>query len=129
MSCKKDNFVLFLHTSDSMTWIPCTQNDKFSYFYHLSPFERSIIFKESLFDFTYLYKIWNKLYWEVFWKTQWLSILRTIDAAKMELFAVLLSSFQSLINFTKNHNIGDMAVLNTPVEYYNIFRNLYRWWN
>ena len=42
-----------LDTSDSMTWISWPKIDKFSYFYHLTPFELDIIFKESLFDRTY----------------------------------------------------------------------------
>ena len=51
---------------------------------------------------------------------------RTIATSKMELFVELASSFYPLPNFTKNHNIGAMGVLNVPLEYYNIFRNLYR---
>ena len=39
----------------------------------------------------------------------------------MELFVTLVSSFQPLTNFTKNPNIGDMGVLNAPLEYYNVF--------
>ena len=46
-----------LYTSDSITWIPCPKIDKFLYFYLPSPFQRDIIFKESLTDCTY----WNKL--------------------------------------------------------------------
>ena len=58
MLCEKGKFsVVFLHTSDSMTLIPCPRTDKFSYFYHPSLFERDIIFKESLFDCTYENKL------------------------------------------------------------------------
>ena len=46
--------VLFHHTADSMTWIPSPQIDEFLYFYDPSPLERDIIFKESLFDCTYV---------------------------------------------------------------------------
>ena len=42
----------------------------------------------------------------------------------MELFVTLVSSFQPLTNFTKNPNLGAMGVLNAPLEYYNVFRNL-----
>ena len=45
---------------------------------------------------------------------------RTITAGKMELFVALVSNFQLLTNFMKNPNIGAMAVLNVPPEYYNI---------
>ena len=48
-------------------------------------------------------------------------VSRTIAAAKIELFVTLVSSFQSLTNFTKIPNIGAMGVLNAPQEYYNIF--------
>ena len=50
---EKKMSVLFLHASDSMTWIPHPKLDKFSYFYHPSAFECDIIFKESLPDCTY----------------------------------------------------------------------------
>ena len=46
--------------------------------------------------------------------------------AKMELFLALVSSFQPVTNFTKDPNIGDMGVLNAPLEYYSLFRNLSR---
>ena len=45
----------------------------------------------------------------------------TIATAKMELFVALVSSFQSLTNFTKNPNIGAVGVLHAPLEYYNVF--------
>ena len=32
---------------------PLSQIDNFSYFHHPSPFERDIVFKESLFDYIY----------------------------------------------------------------------------
>ena len=48
-------------------------------------------------------------------------VSRTIATAKMELFVALVSSFQPLANFTKNPNIGAMRVLNTPLEYYDLF--------
>ena len=56
-------------------------------------------------------------------------VSRTIAIAKTELFAVLTSSFKPLANFTKNPNIGAMSALNAPLEYYNVFWNLYRWSN
>ena len=49
------------------------------------------------------------------------NVSRTIATAKMELFVKLVSCFQPLTNFTKNHNIGAMGVLNEPLESYNIF--------
>ena len=45
----------------------------------------------------------------------------TIAAAKMELFVVLVGSFQLLPNFTNNPNISSMGILNAPLEYFNIF--------
>ena len=48
-------------------------------------------------------------------------VSRTIATAKIELFVILVSSFQSLTNFTKIPNIGAMGVPNAPQEYYNIF--------
>ena len=44
-----------------------------------------------------------------------------IVTAKMELFVALVSSFQSLNNFTKKPNVGAMGVLNAPLEHYNLF--------
>ena len=49
-------------------------------------------------------------------------VSETITAAKMELFVVLVSSFQLLINFTKNPNIGSRGDLNTFLVYYNAYR-------
>ena len=64
----------------------------------------------------------NRLHCKVFWKKkQHRDVFRTIAAAKMELFVGLVSSFQSLTNFTRNPNIGTMGVLNAPLEYYNVF--------
>ena len=48
-------------------------------------------------------------------------VSRTIARAKMELFVVLVRSFLSLSNFTKNPTIGAMGVLNAALEYYNVF--------
>ena len=48
-------------------------------------------------------------------------VSRTIATAKMELFLALVSSFQQLINFMKDPNIGAMGVLNAPLEYYSVF--------
>ena len=52
MPCKKRKF-----SYSSYLWPidmnPLPKIDKFSYFYHPSPFERDIIFKESLIDCTY----------------------------------------------------------------------------
>ena len=36
--------------------------------FHLSSFERDIIFKESLFHCTYWNKSWSRFHWMVFWK-------------------------------------------------------------
>ena len=44
-------------------------------------------------------------------------ISRTIATTKMELFVALVSSFQTLTNFTKNPKIGAKGVLNIPLEY------------
>ena len=48
-------------------------------------------------------------------------ISSTITTTKIEVFVELVSSFQLLTNFTKNTSIGDMGVLNAPLEYYNVF--------
>ena len=106
--------VLVLCTSDSMIWIPCLKIDKYSCLYHPSPFEPGIIFKESLFDCTYLKKLWNSLHWKVFWKNTDLS--RTIATAKMDLFVALVCSFQPLSNFTKNASNGAMGILNVSLK-------------
>ena len=44
----------------------------------------------------------------------------TIETAKTELFVALVSSTQSLTNFTKNLNICVVGVLNASLEYYNV---------
>ena len=46
-------------------------------------------------------------------------VSKTIATAKMELFVVLINSFQLLTNFAKNRKIGVVEVLNAPLEYYN----------
>ena len=46
---------------------------------------------------------------------------RTTATAKMELLVTLISSFQSLTNFTNNYNIDVIGVLNMPLEYYKTF--------
>ena len=110
---KRKISVCFLHTSDSMIWIPCHRIGKFSCFSHCSPFERGIISKGSLFGCTFWNKLWNRLHWHVFWKNyKYLS--RTITTAKMELFVGLVSSFQPLTNFTKNPSISAMGILIAP---------------
>ena len=46
-------------------------------------------------------------------------VYRTITTAKIEVFVALIRSFQPLIsltNFTKNPNIGAMAVLSATIE-------------
>ena len=43
-------------------------------------------------------------------------VSRTIATAKMELSVALVSCFQPLTNFAKIPNIGDMGVLNEPLE-------------
>ena len=48
-------------------------------------------------------------------------ISSTITTTEIEVFVELVSSFQLLTNFTKNTSIGDMGVLNAPLEYYNVF--------
>ena len=50
---RMENSVLFLHTSESMTGNPSRKIDKVLYFYQPSLFESDIIFKESLFNWTY----------------------------------------------------------------------------
>ena len=72
--------------------------DKFSYFYHPSPFECDIIFKESLFECAY--QIMKQVALEGFLKKH-RDVSRTIATAKMELFVALVSSLQPLINFKK----------------------------
>ena len=57
---------------------------------------------------------WNRLHWQVFWKKH-KDVSKAIKTAKMELFVALVSSFQPLISFTKNPNIGVMGILNAPV--------------
>ena len=47
-------------------------------------------------------------------------VARTIATAKMEHFVALVSRFQLLTNFRKNHSIGAMGVINAPLEYCNI---------
>ena len=46
-------------------------------------------------------------------------VSKTIATAKMELFVVLINSFQLLTNFAKNRKTGVVEVLNAPLEYYN----------
>ena len=41
--------------------------------------------------------------------------IKMYPGPSMELFVALVSSFQPLINFTKNPNIGVMGILNAPV--------------
>ena len=48
-------------------------------------------------------------------------VSRTIVTGKMELSEALVSRVQPLTNFTKNPNVGAIGVLNTPLEYYNVF--------
>ena len=62
-----------------------------------------------------------------FWKSP--DVSRTIAATRMELFVALVSSFQPPSNFTKNPYISPIGVPNTPLQYYNVFWNLCRWWN
>ena len=45
---RNEQFCTLLHTSDPMSWLFYPKTDKFSYFYHLSPFQHDIIFKEPL---------------------------------------------------------------------------------
>ena len=93
--------------------------DKFSYFYHLSSFEREI-FSKSPYLTAHI-----KINYETgcigrFSKKN-RDVSRTIVTAKMELYEALVSSVQPLTNFTKNPNVGAIGVLNTPLEYYNVF--------
>ena len=48
-------------------------------------------------------------------------VSRTTETPKMELFVTLISSFQLLTNFTKNSIVGVTGVLDSPLEYYNVF--------
>ena len=41
--------------------------------------------------------------------------------AEIELFVALVSSFQTLTNFTKNPNVGAMGVLNGIITYFEIY--------
>ena len=56
-------------------------------------------------------------------------VSQTIATFKMVFFVALVRSFQSLTNFSRNHNIGAIGVLNVPIEWYNVFWNLRRWSN
>ena len=107
---KRKIYVFFLHTSDSMTWIPRKKSDKLSYFYHPSPFETNIIFKELFliifikinYEISCIGKVCtgpsSQLWWSCLW--HW------------------LVSLQSLTNLAKTPNIGAMGVLSVPLEYY-----------
>ena len=59
-------------------------------------------------------------------------VSRTIATFQMVFFVALVRIFQSLTNFSRNHNIGAIGaigVLNVPIERYNVFWNLRRWSN
>ena len=43
-------------------------------------------------------------------------VSRTFATFKMVFFVALVRSFQSLTNFSRNHNIGAIGVLNVPIE-------------
>ena len=119
-------FVLFLHTSDSMSWIACPKIDKFSYFYHPSPFYHDIIFKESLFDCNG--RGWTGRFSE---KTSASRTIATNVESSVAIGGFLggVSGFRWQTNFTKNSILGVTGVLNSPMEYYNKFGNLCNWWN
>ena len=48
----------------------------------------------------------------------------TIATPKTELFVALVSDFELLTSFTKNSTAAVTRVLNSPLEYYNLFGNL-----
>ena len=134
------------------SWLNDMKIDNFLYFYHPYPLERDMIFKESLFDCTYLNNLRNspvdtrrKLNVHKMFnlrpaptggcigsfsqkKKHW-DVSRAIVTTKMELSVALVIGFQPLTNFTKNPNVGAMRVINAHPEYYNVFWNLCRWSN
>ena len=87
-------FVLFLHTSDSMTRIPCPKIDKFSYFYHPSPLTVTLFLKSPY--LTEHIKInYETCCIERFSKKHG-DVSMTIATSKMELFVALVIRFQLL---------------------------------
>ena len=122
MSCEKGLSLLLLRTSDSMTWAP--KIDKFLYFILPLPLKVTLFSKSPYLTAHIKINYETGCIGRFSGKTQ--RSTQSITTAKMELFVELASSFYPLPNFTKNHNIGAMGVLNVPLEYYNIFQNLYR---
>ena len=125
---------LFLYS-----WLNDMKIDKILYFYHPYPLERDMIFRESLFDCTYVNNLRNSpvdtrrklnvhkmlnLRPELtgdcigsFSQKKHRAVSRTIVTAKMEFFVALAIGFQPLTNFTKNPNVGAMRVINAHPEY------------
>ena len=63
------------------------------------------------------------MHWKAFLKKH-KDVSRTIMTAEIELFVALVSSFQTLTNFTKNPNVGAMGVLNAflgIITYFEIY--------
>ena len=84
------------------------------------------LFSKSLYLTAHV-KLWNRLYWKVFWKNT--DVSRNVAKVKIKVFVALVGRFQPLTNFTKNPNIGAMGVLNTLLEYCKEFWNLRKWLN
>ena len=76
---------------------------KFSYFYYPSPFERDI-FKRVFIWLHILKYIMKQVALEGFLKKKKKNrdVSKTIEKSNIELFVVLVISFQPLTNFTKN---------------------------
>ena len=77
---------------------------KFSYFYYPSPFERDI-FKRVFIWLHILKYIMKQVALEGFLKKKQQKhrhVSKTIETSNIELFVVLVISFQPLTNFTKN---------------------------
>ena len=77
-----------------------------SYFYHQSPIEQDVIFKESLFDCTYLKKYEAGCIGRSSEKKN-IDVSKTITTTELEPSVALVSSFQLLTSFTKNPNIWE----------------------
>ena len=112
-----------LHTSYSMTWIPSPKMTNFYIF--IIPLH---YFQGALIWLGILKEIMKQVGLKDFLKKH-RDISSTITTTEIEVFVELVSSFQLLTNFTKNTSIGDMGVLNAPLEYYNVFWNSCKWSN
>ena len=94
---KRKISVLFLHTSDSMTWIPGPELTNFPIFIILLPLNVTLFSKSP-----YL-TVHIKINYETGCMGRFLkkhkNASRTIAAAKIELFETLASSVQPLVSF------------------------------